>query len=168
MLKDKFAQLDYKLLPSPPQNTHLIKKEKKKEITPTIYSYSESTYILKFICLILLHLSVTRNMQFFPNCFVHSLERIQKSQTGFIITRQNRVPLPVHQVVILSLYFHLAGCSAQWYLLPGRVHGLEQLLNAPSAPALAHANSLGLVYDFLIDSSASLSTELPAVKKGGK
>lgn len=31
MLKDKFAQLDYKLLPSPPQNTHPIKKEKKKK-----------------------------------------------------------------------------------------------------------------------------------------
>lgn len=35
----------------------------------------------------------------------------------------------------------------------------------PFAPALARANSLGLVYDFLIDSSASLSAELPAKKK---
>lgn len=35
----------------------------------------------------------------------------------------------------------------------------------PSAPALAHANSLGLVYDFLTDSSASLSAELPVVEK---
>lgn len=38
----------------------------------------------------------------------------------------------------------------------------------PFAPALAHANSLGLVYDFLIDSSAFLSAELPAVKQKKK
>lgn len=50
-------------------------------------------------------------------------------------------------------------------MLPGRAHGLEQLLDVPFAPALVRANSLGLVYDFLIDSSASLSAELPAVKK---
>lgn len=35
----------------------------------------------------------------------------------------------------------------------------------PFAPALAHVDSLGLVYDFLIDSSAFLSAELPAGQK---
>lgn len=47
----------------------------------------------------------------------------------------------------------------------GKAHDLEQLLGVPFVPALVHANSLGLVYDFLIDFSAFLSAELPAVGK---
>lgn len=50
-------------------------------------------------------------------------------------------------------------------MFPGKAHDLEQLLGEPFVPALVHANSLGLVYDFLIDSSASLSAELPAAGK---
>lgn len=166
--KNQTKQKHHKQANKNQKNPIETKKNPQKNPTLAIYCYSEYTYIfLSFICLILLYWSASRNMQFFLNCFVHSLERIQKSQAGFSITRQYRFPLPVHQVVILSLYFHLAGWLVQWCLLPGKAHGLEQLLDVPFAPALAHANSLGLVYDFLIDSSASLSAELPA-GKGGK
>lgn len=43
-------------------------------------------------------------------------------------------------------------------------HDLEMLLNGISVPALAHANFLGPVYDFLIDSSIFLPAVLPICK----
>lgn len=103
-------------------------------------------------------------MYVFP-CRKMHLFKNRKSEPEFFITVKYRDPLPAHQVVTLSLYFHLTDWLIQWCLFPEKAHDLEQLLGEPFVPALVHANSLGLVYDFLIDSSASLSAELPAVVK---
>lgn len=105
---------------------------------------------------VLVYVFPCRKMHLFKN---------RKSEPEFFITVKYRDPLPAHQVVTLSLYFHLTDWLIQWCLFPEKAHDLEQLLGEPFVPALVHANFLGLVYDFLIDSSASLSAELPTVVK---
>lgn len=63
-----------------------------------------------------------------------------------------------------SLCFHSTDYLIHWRWFQGKGHGPVQLWDAPSALGPGHVNSLGLVYDFLTDSSASLLTELPIIE----